>query len=224
MAAELGLDTQFIESLTFDWNGSRHNSLPPFISRSVVDEAFSKDTRVYFLIALALACFALANSMNAHAQSISAKESLLKATFIYNFIKFIDFPSEAFSDPQQPYLICVLGSDSFRDALEQTLDRKTVKGRLLSFSRLSDISDLSSCHVLYIGSSWEDKVIDILSATAASPVLSISDMDQFANSGGIIGFTKNAKKIQFQINLDAAKRARLTISSKLLSLAEIVRD
>ena len=170
-----------------------------------------------------------------HAKSPSASEYQLKAVFLYNFAKFVEWPAESLADARGPIIFGILGKDPFGATIDQIIKTKTVKDRKLRIKRFEKIKDLrvsytgkgeekETCHILFISSSEEEHLANILEILKDSSVLTVGEMEQFAQRGGIINFTLREGKVQFEINVDAAERAELKISSKLLKLAKIVRD
>jgi len=158
-----------------------------------------------------------------NAQATRLSEYRVKAAFVYNFAKFIDWPAEAFPNGRAPLALCILGKDPFGVALE-TIKGKTVKDRKLVIQHLARIEDLERCHILFISASEEKHLERILKTLKGSNVLTIGEVRQFAELGGMIHLTMKENKVRFEINVDAAERAGLKISSKLLKLAEVVRD
>ncbi|HEV2489104.1 MAG TPA: YfiR family protein [Candidatus Acidoferrales bacterium] len=171
-------------------------------------------------IALALT----AGGRPAFAQSDQVGEYDLKAAILYNLVKFVEWPSSAYPDSQAPTMLCVLGQDQFSDALELPGYAQKANGRPISIRRLKDEKGIRDCQVLYIGTSERRAIPQILSRLKESNVLTVGEMSQFAVQGGIIQFTLEDKQVRFQINLDAASRMSLKISSRLLMLAHIVKD
>ena len=170
-----------------------------------------------------------------HAKSSSPSEYQLKAVFLYNFAKFVEWPAESFADARAPIILGILGKDPFGTIIDQIIKSKTVKDRKLVIRRFEKIKDLEAscmgkgeeeefCHILFISSSEEEHLAKILEILNASSVLTVGEMEQFTQRGGIINFTVREGKIRFEINVDAAEQAELKISSKLLKLAKIVRD
>lgn len=170
-----------------------------------------------------------------HSESPSASEYQLKAVFLYNFAKFVEWPAESFADARAPIILGILGKDPFGATIDQIIKSKTVKDRKMVIKRFEKIKDLEascmgkgeeeeSCHILFISSSEEERLAKILEILNASSVLTVGEMEQFTQRGGIINFTVREGKIRFEINVDAAEQAELKISSKLLKLAKIVRD
>ena len=158
----------------------------------------------------------------AYAESLLLREYQIKAAFLYNFVKFVEWPDEALPDPSAPIALCVLGEDPFGVALESIND-KTVKGRQLMVKRFVGLQDLKVCHILFISPSEEKDLAQILASLKNSSILTVGETEGFTQFGGIISFTMESNKIRFEINEDAAGRAGLKISSKLLNLAKVVR-
>lgn len=163
-------------------------------------------------------CFLGPLSSTVRAQSSS--EYQVKAAFLYNFAKFVDWPAEAFAGSNGKLVIGVIGDDPFGGALDQAINGKTVNGRSLVVHRLKWGQDLRSCHVLYISSSERTRLRQIVESLRGASVLTVGEMGQFNQQGGIINFILEANKVRFEINSRGADQARLRISSKLLSLAK----
>jgi len=119
--------------------------------------------------------------------SQEASEYQVKAAFLYNFAKFIDWPTEAFKDDLAPVNLCILGTDPFGDTLN-TIKDKTVKGRKLTLKRLYKLEDPGGCHILFISASEKGNVKQIIQSLKNSPVLTISEGERFAHGGGMINF------------------------------------
>lgn len=146
----------------------------------------------------------------------------IKAAFLYNFAKFVEWPPEAFDDENSTLVLGVLGVDPFGAALE-SLAGKTVRGRKLTIKRFDSILDLSHCHVLFITSSVQEQQQKALESLEGSNVLTVGEMQRFVQmGGGVINLVIRKNKLRFEINLDAGKRAGLVISSQLLNLADSV--
>lgn len=167
---------------------------------------------------------ALATSLpNAHAQSLSLREYQIKAAFLYNFIKFIDWPAQALPESSDTMTICLLGEDPFGEAIESIKD-KPAKGKRLSVRRIQGVKELTACHVLFVGSSEGKRLPQVMQSVQGLSVLTVGEMDEFVRQGGIINFVIEKNKVRFQINVDSASRAGLKLSSQLLSLAKVVRQ
>ena len=157
------------------------------------------------------------------ARAQSSHEYEIKAAFLYNFVKFVEWPSEALPEASNTITVCVLGNDPAEEALE-SINGKTVKARRLVVRRIQPIKGIESCHVLFISSSEESRLPQVMQNLHGSSVLTVGEMERFIPSGGIINFVIERNKVRFEINPNGAERARLKLSSQLLSLARVVRQ
>jgi hypothetical protein len=156
------------------------------------------------------------------AQAVRASEYQVKAVFLFNFAQFVDWPATALADSVASLSICVLGPDPFGDFLDQTVRGERVGGRPLQVRRYRRADEIRTCHILFISRSEGSPPEDILAGLKHRPILTVSDIDGFAERGGMIAFVTDRNRIRLKINLDAAAMAHLTISSKLLRVAEVV--
>ena len=159
--------------------------------------------------------------LNAQAQDLKPSEYGVKAAFLYNFAKFVEWPEESFKDDSSTLNLGILGVDPFGPVLDVLKD-KMVKGRKITIKRSKNMEDLKGCHMLFISASEKGNLKQILNALRDSNVLTVSEVERFANHGGIVNFIRVDNKIQFEINPEAAQRNKLKISSQLLRLARIV--
>jgi hypothetical protein len=171
--------------------------------------------RVFILLALLM-------NASVWGAAPGALEYQLKAVFLFNFTQFVEWPPSAFNDSHSPVTICVLGNDPFGTYLDEAVQEEKVNGRSLVVARLSQSDDVSGCHVLFISRSEAAHLKQLLKQLNGQRVLTVSDIEGFAEQGGVIGFFTLENKIRLRINMASAKRADLTISSKLLRPAEIV--
>lgn len=146
-------------------------------------------------------------------------EYQIKAAFLFNFAKFVDWPAQPATTADSPIIIGLLGDNVFHDDLANALNRKTVNNRPLQFQQYSSVSDATNCEILFISPSEQSHFNKIIGKLHNAAILTVSEADHFIDAGGMINFVIVEKKVRFQINNDAAKKAGLTISSKLLSLA-----
>jgi hypothetical protein len=160
-------------------------------------------------------------STHAFAEASDRGENLVKAAFLYNFAKFVEWPDDVFPDAQAPFVLCVLGEDPFGSALE-IMEQKTIKDRKFLIKRTENIEELKKCHMLFVSRSESKYLNRILTQLKDSNILTVSDIEDFAERGGMIGLLKIKKKIRFEIAVNNAKQHGLKISSKLLNLAKIV--
>jgi hypothetical protein len=182
--------------------------------------AASTARRRFFLLHLLVLGFCLAAGP-APAQE-SNKEYQVKAAFLYNFIQFVKWPPEAFPTPDAPLCIGVLGDDPFDGALEDTVRGEAVNGHKLTVIRSHNPDDLRGCQMIFVSRSAQGQMDQILAAVNDRPVLTVGEIDRFAEEGGDINFYLSAGKIRFEINPGAAKHCGLKISSQLLALGRIV--
>jgi hypothetical protein len=154
----------------------------------------------------------------------SPSEYQIKAAFLYNFTKFVEWPAKAFRATSRSMTLCILGEDPFGTDLEQILDGKMVNGKSIAIKRFSGMRGLEVCHILFISSSERSHLPEILEALREASMLTVGETERFAKLGGIINFTIEENKVRFEINVDAAERAGLKISSRLLKLGKVIRD
>lgn len=153
------------------------------------------------------------------APSPAPLEYELKAVFLFNFAKFVEWPPAAFAGERSPLTICVYGADPFGKSLDSVVQGERLGERALIVQRPTGVEELRDCHILFVSRSERQSLPDVISRVDRSPVLTVSDMDGFLKAGGIINFVLEENKVRFLINLEAAERNQLKISSKLLRLA-----
>lgn len=146
----------------------------------------------------------------------------MKAVFLLNFAQFIDWPADAFPDAEAPFVIGILGVDPFRRSLDDVVRNETVRNRKVVVRHFARVEDLRLCHILFIGTSEERLLPRILAELNRRPILTVSEIEGFVNDGGMIRFYMQDAKVRFRINNEAARAAHLTISSKLLRVAEVL--
>jgi len=151
----------------------------------------------------------------------SAPEPVLKAAFLYNFAKFAEWPADA--APADPLTICVFGDAAIADALDDTVKGRAVDGRKAVVVRVKP-DGFRGCHVLYLAGIDAKRAQALVDELKNAPVLTVGEREQFAQSAGIAALFVEQGRMRFAINVEAAQRCRLRISSRLLSLAKIVKD
>lgn len=167
-----------------------------------------------------LVVFALVMAPGGRTQdNTQPSEYQIKAAIVYNFAKFVSWPPQAFAAPDSPIVIGVLGKNVFGPALEQTIHNKVINQHPLEFREFHSVQEATNCHILFISPSEKERLAGILDALRGSSVLTVSEMDQFIESGGMINLEIVDGTVHFEINADAAKKAGLTVSSKLLGVA-----
>lgn len=155
-------------------------------------------------------------------QAQSAGEYQVKAAFLFNFAKFVEWPAGSFPDASAPLQICVLGRDPFGEELRSITNEKLVNGRKLEVHQVADLQHARSCHILFVASSGKTPVKQIVEALRGTSVLTVGDTKGFAEQGGMINFVLESDRVQFEVSCKAAEQAGLKISSKLLSVAKLV--
>lgn len=176
----------------------------------------------FLRLVVALTCLALCSG-SAQAQQRTPDEYALMAVYTYNFAKFTEWPSGSLSTPSAPLNFCILGEDPFGVALTK-IEGKQVKRHQLRIKRYPRVAIISGCHIVFISRSEDWRLEAILQDLASSPVLTVSDIPDFAQRGGMIALKTVKQKVRFSINPAIAARAGLRLSSKLLELAQIVSN
>jgi hypothetical protein len=150
-------------------------------------------------------------------------EYQVKAAFLYNFAKFVDWPSQTFKTPQDPIMICVLGHNPFGNALKDVIRGKSIDGRAFAFRQVGNAGEAESCQILFVSSAEEKRFRSLWGGSKPAGILTVGEAQGFAANGGVINFKLEDGRVRFEINVSAAELEQLHISSKLLSLAQIVR-
>jgi len=159
------------------------------------------------------------------ATAAQVDEYQVKAAFLYNFAKFVEWPARAFNSASAPIGVCILGENPFGRALDTAMSGKSVDGHPFSIRQVTDAQGAGDCQILFVSSSERKRFHSILSdLKAAAGVLTVGDTEGFAAEGGVVNFKLEGDKVRIQINVDAARQENLRISSKLLSLAQIVKQ
>ena len=158
----------------------------------------------------------------AHAEESKIREYRVKAAFMYNFAKFVEWPDGTFANTHNSINLCVFGDDVFSGVLERVSVGKTAQGRKLVIKQLNVAEEIESCQILFIGAMRHNRVVEILNSLEGSSVLTVGEMDKFMEAGGIINLIIEEGRYGFEINLKAANNAGLKVSSKLLKLAKAV--
>ena len=147
----------------------------------------------------------------------------VKAAYLYNFGRFVEWPGKVEAGQGDSFKVCVLGQDPFGASLDATLAGETIAGKTVVAKRISSAQESGNCQILFLGVSEASRLNKIIAALDQKSVLTVSDMPQFVNSGGMIQFVLEGKNVRFEVNLTAAQRAGLTLSSELLKVATVVR-
>lgn len=152
------------------------------------------------------------------------KEYKLKLAFLYNFTLFVEWPPEAFQDPDAPLTVCVVGENPFRGELEQSLRGRRAGRHPIELKKLMPEDNPKACHLIFIRASEKRAAEKVLTDLNGSSTLTVGETKGFTQRGGVINLVQEDNKLGIEINVDAADRSRLRISSKLLALSKIVNE
>lgn len=195
-----------------------------FDSRSNVQRQVRPRSRCNFLqflaILTAVVSFATTGIL---AQQPKPSEYQVKATYLYNFGRFVRWPDVAAPGKGDSFPVCVIGQDPFGAILDSTLGGEALDGKPVVLRRISKPHDAGECRILFISSTEEKRLKEILTALDESGVLTVSDMPGFTRRGGMIQFVLEGDRVRFEINLASAESAKLVLSSELLKVAASVK-
>lgn len=163
----------------------------------------------------------IALTSSAHAEA--ASEAAIKTAYLYNFAKFTEWPSSAFASSNAPLNLCVLGRSELGGQVS-SLEGKPAQGHDISIKRINSVSEGNDCHILLVANIERRLLSEITHGLSKTAILTVSDLDGFASSGGMLGLITVDERVQFEANPDAARKAGLKISSQLLSLARIAKE
>jgi uncharacterized protein DUF4154 len=175
-------------------------------------------TRVRLLPALLLAALVVPATPGTAEQR---PEYSVKAAFLYHFVEFVEWPANA--PLPATITIGVLGKDPFGDLLDRAILHKVVMGRPLAVRRFETVEELQPCQILFVSSSEMSRLPEAFARLDGAPVLTVGEADRFARRGGMIGFLFEEDRVRLEINLAAAEATGLRVSSKLLSVARLVK-
>src|SRR5665213_1283638 len=168
-------------------------------------------------------CCLLCSLPTVRAQRSTPNEYEVKAAYLYNFSKFVNWPATSVAIKDDSFAICVLGQDPFGPTLDAALAKQSIDGKSVVARRITKPQEALSCRILFIGSSEGRQLNGIFAALDGAGILTVSDMPQFSQRGGMIEFTLEGNKVRFEVNLTTAEDAGLTLSSELLKVAASVR-
>lgn len=178
-----------------------------------------RDLLLRLATAAVIAC-ALTVGAGLRAQNRKPSEYEVKAAYLYNFGRFVQWPAAISNDS---FTVCVLGQDPFGPALSAIQADETIGGKNVIAERIPKPGDARHCRILFISSSEESRLKQVFAELGDTSVLTVSDLPQFARRGGMIQFSLDGNRVRFEVNLTPAERAGLTLSSELLKLATNVR-
>lgn len=179
---------------------------------------------------LSAICFCLAAyvtmagllGIDSHAHAQMVEENQVKAAYLYNFAKFVEWPSTAFPNSDDPVQICAIGDDAAIDVLQAAVAGKKANGRRILSRRLSSVADLGTCHILFVGFHDKNNIASVLRGTESAKVLTVGQSDRFIPLGGMINLAARNGSIELEVAPAIAENAGLKISSRLLVVARVI--
>jgi hypothetical protein len=155
----------------------------------------------------------------------TSHEYEIKAAFLYNFGRYVEWPAASFHDANSPFVIGVLGKDPFGAVLDEIAGSKKVDGRRIVVRRFTAMAEYQTCHILFVAAeAAPEQKVAAMAMARSSPVLLVGEENEFNRHGGVIRLFVEENKIRFEVNVVTAKQKQLKISSKLLSLAKITEQ
>lgn len=195
----------------------------------IVKRALAKPraSAVRVFIAGCLLVFSAAIATESGAINRQPSEYAVKAAFIYNFARFVEWPSSAFAQADDPIKICVLGDDPFGKVLDETIRGKSIAQHAFAIERIASAEEAGyadDCHIVFISRSETNRLGKVLTALQDKSVMTIGDMEDAAKRGAVMNFLLEGGRVRFAINADVAKRAGLNLSSQLIKLSTLVKS
>jgi hypothetical protein len=179
---------------------------------------------VFFLCIILTVCIIAGTIKKAFSEEPPPNEYEVKAAFLYNIAMFVEWPAASRGNPSAHLNLCVLGNDPFGTAIKTIDGMKLRDNMTIVLMHVASIRNLGNCHILFIPSAEKERVEQIVETVGRSHVLTVGDTAGFAQKGVTVNFYLEHKKVRFEINMDAVRRAGLKISSQLLKLAKIIDD
>jgi hypothetical protein len=175
-------------------------------------------------IAIVVLAIGLAVSHGRGARAAEYGEYEVKAAFLLNFARLVQWPASAFNDSEEPIRLGVLGRDPFEGALQNLVEGRKAGPRTIHVQHIANVREIPAYHMVFVSAPESASIADILAAARGASVLLVGDGQDFARKGGAINFYSEAGKVRFAINRQAAEGAGLKISSRMLSLAKLVPE
>lgn len=152
------------------------------------------------------------------------RESQVKAVYLFNFANFITWPASAFESLQAPFRICVLGEDPFKDKLDLAVENERVGERSVEVKRFTELEQTANCQIVFVSKSEQRFKAHIFEFLRSYPILTVGDMEQFLETGGMIQFYHKENKVRFFIRPQTLTGATLKVSSRLLKVGDVVEN
>jgi hypothetical protein len=156
------------------------------------------------------------------AEAEQSKEYQVKALFIFNFLQFVEWPASAFPTPDAPLRVAILGESPIAGPLTATVRGERIRGHPVEVVQVSRVEDVLHCHLVFVARAEQRNLAPIVTALSGRPVLTVGDMPDFAQRGGVINFYMAGQKVRFEANRAAAQNNGLKLGSQLLGLARLV--
>ena len=183
----------------------------------------SSALRILIFLLVSGACFIGASNQGIAAETSTSKEHQIKAAFVYNFTKFVEWSPNSFDGPSAPLILAVAGKGPQAAELEAVVKDRTVNGRKLVVRAVESPEAARGAHVLFLPASEDSRLAEWLDAVRDPGILTVGESGAFTRADGMISFVLEGDKVRFEINVVAAEQAGLKISSQLLKLAKTVR-
>ncbi len=180
-------------------------------------------TRIAKILCALLVLFLLGGMRSSNSVDPTT-EYQLKAVFLFNFAQFVIWPDKSFENEKDPFVIGILGENPYGSFLDETIRGESVNGHRIVVRRYSNIQDIKTCHILYINLKNQDELEEVIAKVKNRNILTVGDSDKLTQLGGIISFFITNNKVGIKINLESVNATELSISSKLLRLATIVKS
>jgi hypothetical protein len=175
-----------------------------------------------FASALMVSMVALSILAPSVSSSASYSESKLKAAFLLNFTRFVDWPESSFEGEQAPFVICVLNDSKFATTTAEVIGDHTVNDRTIAIQERIDVVDSAGCHIFFVPEGEAGQHRALIEQTSGRSVFTISAATGFAEMGGVANFIRSGKKIRLEINRRAAESANLKVSARLLRIVNVI--
>jgi hypothetical protein len=201
----------------------RHTRVAGFAERTAHGSPIGRREGPWVRLVVTVLIWACLAGPIAHAQQSRPTEYQVEATYLYNFGKFVNWSATNMAAKDDSFAICVLGQDPFGAALDAVLAQQSIGGKSVVARRITKPQEALNCRILFISSSEDRQLKGVLAALDGAGILTVSDIPQFSQRGGMIEFTLEGNKVRFEVNLTTAENARLILSSELLKVAVTVR-
>lgn len=185
----------------------------------------SRSAALAFCFLLGISAFwAVPVSLGDAKESPKLTEYQVKALFLLNFTRYVEWPDEAFETAETPFTIGVVGRDPFDGDLLRVVEGRTVKGRAIVVKNLSSKVEIAACQILFLGGSKQSRLGEVLEEVEGRPVLTVGEDPGFLRLGGAVEFLSHGGNVRLKINMQAARASNLRMSSQLLQVADLVMD